>query len=282
MQVESPWYVDWQNQKHASVFDGRHALTERQLVKNYEAFNDVRMLNEYVVRQPLSELLEVGCATGEFHRYLRIRHPDCTYTGMDISQPAVQRAQEKYPKARFALLPAEVPLKEGLREAGLADSFPAVYSKDVLHHQVQPWSFLAQLLEAARDLLILRTRTRDRGTTVLDPALSCQYHYNGWMPFIVFNLNELTEAIRRQVPGAEILIYRNPMILGGRENRFLPKECYLPETGTAETAVGIFLKTSGPGKVTLQDREDMNPRYTPAYRLRSAFERLRKSSPRRA
>ena len=64
------------------------------------------------------------------------------------------------------------------------------------------------------------------------------------------------------------------MILGGRNDRFLPKECYLPETRTAETAVGVFKKTASPGRVTIEDRPDGNPRYTMRYQLRRGLHRL--------
>lgn len=51
------------------------------------------------------------------------------------------------------------------------------------------------------------------------------------------------------------------MVLGGKENRFLPKECYLPETGTAETAIGIFLRSTHPGCVRVIDRAEKPVRH---------------------
>lgn len=54
------------------------------------------------------------------------------------------------------------------------------------------------------------------GKTVLDPEQSCQYHYGGWMPYIVLNLDELIEHIKGEWPRSEILVCRNHMVLGGR------------------------------------------------------------------
>ncbi len=258
-EISSPWYSDWQNQEHARHFDERSRLGRAALIRNYESFNDVRLLSERIPAGGPTRLLEVGCATGEFSRYLGFRFPQAEYTGVDVSLAALRRAKEKYPKARFhAADPARTVL-ENFQAAGMQGRPSWVYSKDVLHHQVDPWGFLTQFLDAAEEGAVLRTRTRDRGPTVLDPELSCQYHYDGWMPYIVLNTEELTGFLLRRRPEAEVTVLRNPMVLGGRENRFLPRECYLPETGTAETALAIDFKTGHPGRVRVEDRADSSP-----------------------
>lgn len=274
----SRWYSDWQAQGHASHFDSRAGLSDSRLRAQMEAFNDVRLLHERLEPSRPVRLLEVGCATGEFYRYLRGRLPRVEYWGMDISRPALARAKEKYPRGNFFECDERASVLENLRRAtpGLAPEI--VYSKDVLHHQTDPWGFLHQLLEVPSESLLLRTRTRDSGATVLDPDLSCQYHYQGWMPYIVLNLEELLERIRAAAPRAEVVALRHRMVLGGRENRFIPKECYLPETGTAETAVGVFLKSGRAGAVSVEDRVDSNPIYPFWERVRVRA-RIRKGRP---
>lgn len=272
--TSTKWYADWQSKDHARVFSGRQALGGRNLVRNYESFNDVRLLNERLDPSRKVTLLEVGCATGEFYRYLRIKYPRVEYYGIDISRPAIAEAQEKYPRARFFLNDANMKMVDAIQQLNIPRNPEVVYAKDVVHHQIDPWDFLTQLLHVASEVLILRVRTRDVGQTVLEPDLSCQYHYNGWMPYIVMNLQELTDRITDQRPKCELVLYRSHVVLGGRENRFLPKECYLPETGTAETAVGVFLKTEHPGRVSVEDRKDQNVRYTLDYRLKNYARRV--------
>lgn len=262
-----PWYVDWQDPSHVRQLDGRSTLPGRCLIRNFKHFNDVRLLSDRLRALRSTSLLEVGCATGEFYRYLRLCHPGVAYTGLDICRLAILRAREKYPAGRFFVTDPAKPLPEALRDHRLSPSWPLVYSKDVMHHQTDPFGFLAQLLEICSDSLILRTRTRDKGPTVLDPEQSCQYHYRGWMPFIVLNVEELIGEIRRQAPESEIVLIRHPMILGGRENRFLPKDCYLPETGTAETAVAIFRRPSGGGGLRVLNRIEPPVRHSLADRL---------------
>ncbi len=257
LQEDQIWYDDWQSSDHARLFDGRCVLSSRGLVRNYESFNDVRLLNEWLDSTRELTLLEVGCATGEFHRYLKVKHPFIHYAGVDISRAAIARAKEKYPLGRFFVCEPEEALGSLLQRLNLPRNPQVVYTKDVVHHQTRPLEFISQLLQVTGEALVIRTRTRDVGETIMDPQLSCQYHYQGWMPYLVLNVQELIDHIRGQAPGCELVIYKNPTVLGGRENRFLPKDCYLPQTGTAETAVGVFLKTSYPGRVRIEERKDM-------------------------
>ena len=277
--AETKWYADWQHQQHASHFDGRASLPDADLVRNFASFNDVRLLGERLERSRPVSLLEIGCATGEFYRYLKIVHPQVRYYGVDISHAAIARAKEKYPEARIVPVEPKAKLAEAIERIGLAARPEIVWCKDVIHHQTDPFGLLHELLGAASEAVILRTRTRDVGPTVMDPEHSCQYHYDGWMPYLVLNLQELVDAIRRGAPEAEGVVYRHHMILGGRENRFLPKDCYLPSTGTAETAVGIFRTTNHPGRVTITDRTDMNVAYPLSWRVQRYCSRL--LSPRR-
>lgn len=253
----SKWYQDWQSPDHAVLFDSRSRLADRPLVRNYESFSDVRLLQAAFGRSPEARLLEVGCATGEFYRYLRVRNPRARYHGMDISETAVTQARRKYPQGIFFQNRPEAQLQESLQAMGLPRELEILYSKDVVHHQTDPYGFLDQLIPAASEAVVLRLRTRDQGSSVMDPELSCQYHYHGWMPYIVLNIQELADFLRSRCSQAEIVLSRNYRVLGGRENRFLPKECYLPETGTAETAVGLFKKTSRSGDLRLENREEM-------------------------
>src|SRR2546428_11642154 len=68
---------------------------------------DVSLLNERVVPRHTT-LLEIGCATGDFARYVRRRHRGIRYYGVDISRPALARAREKGPGMDFtAVAPDE-------------------------------------------------------------------------------------------------------------------------------------------------------------------------------
>ena len=87
------------------------------------------------------------------------------------------------------------------------------------------------------------------------------------------NLDEIIRHVLDVRPRAELRVLRNRTILGGWHYRYLPKDCCLEETGTAETAIGVFLKTSQPTRVTIEDRRDNEPRYTLWHMLGLAYRR---------
>lgn len=268
------WYGDWQNRKHASNFDARSRLDAANLFRDYESFNDVLLLNERLDPSRKYSLLEVGCATGEFYRYLRLKHPDVVYRGFDISAPAIELAKAKYAQGDFWITDPSLPLSAQGGKIGMIQAPDIIYSKDVVIHHTDPFGFISQLLEYASHMLVMRLRTRDQGPSELNPDLSCQYHYSGWMPYMVLNLDEVIRLIQKHSPRAEVVVFRNHMVLGGQNARFLPKDCFLPATGTSETAIGVFKETTRPGEVAVLDRADARPRYNLKHRLTRLIQKV--------
>jgi hypothetical protein len=69
------------------------------------------------------------------------------------------------------------------------------------------------------------------------------------------------------------------MVLGGKHNRYLPKECYLDQTGTAETSVRVSLLGRNPGSVRIHDRVDADPHYSSLEMLLLGLQKIRKMIP---
>jgi SAM-dependent methyltransferase len=228
-----------------------------------ENFNEFRLFMEHKKNIEGHEFVEIGCATGEMYRYLHRFHPEFTYWGFDVSEPAIERARQKYPYGRFDIC------KPDLSDLIVANIRPAVvWARDVLHHQLDPFASLARLVQISNEVTILRIRTRDKGATVLDPELSCQCHYNHWVPYIIMNIDETVDKICKAIPVRNIFILKRYVQLGGWHSRFLPKECYYPETGTAETSLYIRRsKDVGESpEIAVSSREDSD--YVPPLMLR--------------
>jgi len=227
------FYDAWQAEEHVKLFDIWGQAPLSVLRDRFERCNEVKLLNAVLSdRTAKFSLLEVGCATGEFSRYFRDRYPKVCYIGCDISRRAIERAQEKYPgPGRF------VHTGEDLKEVAATEP-DVVFSRDVILHQPQPFAFLSRLYDIARKVVILRLRTRDVGATELDPEKSCQLNYGVWAPYMVLNCKELIDHVGRFSPSPKrIQLAKHYMVLGGQHARYLPKECYLKETGTAESAL---------------------------------------------
>ena len=267
------WYAPWLSEAHAVYFNAHSALDDRNLMRLYETLNDVRLLKERLDQGRVYSLLEVGCATGDFSRYLKLTFPRVLYHGLDISQPAIQQAKRKYPRIPFAVRAPEQELFSVCQEAWGRNQFDVVFSADVFHHQPEPLAFLSELFSMGSHMVIFRCRTRDKGKTQWDWTFSRQFHYGAWVPYLVVNLEELIQFIQSLSKNCELVIYRSHTVLGNRNDRQLPEDCSFPSTGTAETAVGIFLTSNSPGKVTLINRWDNRPNTTWDHKLRSLWKR---------
>lgn len=242
-------FKGWNTKEHLDHFDFWNRMTKGEFLFKYGSFQEQRFLKSYLGSHPASSILDVGCATGTGYRYLTaIGFADrATYTGVDISGSAIGRAQALYPSASFN----HVPLDQ--MEQYLAKMHDVVISRDTIMHQEKPYEFLDRLLGAARNALIIRLRTRDNGDTVEDPKLSCQAHYNEfWMPYIVLNTGEFIDRLRGHDRVKTITICKSHQVLGGKFNRYLPKELYFNSAGGAETSVVIEMQD---GAVRQQEPE---------------------------
>lgn len=242
--------------------DGWSKLSDRGLRKVYESFNEIRLFHRYKPELPRAAdrtFLEFGCATGELYRYMRRHHSDLRYDGADISTPAIERAKRKYPEGRFHLVSHETP---PLEVAKRLDVRPAiVFARDVVLHQPNPFEFLRSILAIPADMFLLRLRTKDRGPSLVDPEEACQGRPGQWAPYMIFNTDELVEAIHDARPARRIHLVKNYMVLGGKNGRYLPKECYDPAVGTAETAVYVEPQdrgAAGEPKVIIEAGNDSN------------------------
>jgi 2-polyprenyl-3-methyl-5-hydroxy-6-metoxy-1,4-benzoquinol methylase len=245
----------WADNEHAQVFDYLHNRPKYFLRRHYESFNEGRLLSQKAPFLKGNSIYEIGCATGELYRYLSAYHKQFEYTGFDISRPAISRAKSKYPNANFKLL-------EDNHES-LVDKFgkaSVVWCRDVVLHQENPYEFLERLINLTEEALILRLRTREKGETLLDVNHSCQFHWDRhWVPYIVLNTNELLDFLGQHKQVSEIIVARRFEVLGGHNFRYLPKELYEKDTGTAETALFIKMGTRQGDKplITYSDRQDM-------------------------
>lgn len=243
-------FNSWQEADHAVIFDGRMFYPTFGLKQVYQNFNEFVLLHQCLPSDKPFTLVDIGCATGEISRYLRWAYPQMDYIGCDISKTALGRARTKYPKVKFIDIDIDLSV---LKE--IAPEY--IFSRDVVIHQKNPFEFLRRLCSSVRQGVILRLRTRDKGQTVLDVENSCQLIYGHWAPFIIFNIDELVDFLISLKRCSKIKILKNYIPLGGFNARYLPKDCYLEETGTAESAVYIEIsKEAGQPEVCIESRQE--------------------------
>lgn len=222
----------WQSKGHAHFFDSKVYFHSYSLGRVYDNFTEIRLLNKYLPKSDNATLVEIGCAGGELYRYFKRYYPKVDYTGCDVSKAAIELAEAKYPSGKFIATDPDLSQLKGLR-------FDYLFSRDVVLHQDDPFGFLKIVCSVPTKAAILRLRTRDVGKTELDIEKSCQYYMGSWVPFIIINSDELIAFLKSLKRCSRIVMAKDYMPLGGLNYRYLPKECYLESTGTAETAIYI-------------------------------------------
>jgi SAM-dependent methyltransferase len=258
--VNNSYYTSWDSRAHAKAFNVWATISLKQLRKYYESFNEIKLLLKNKASINGKTLVEVGCATGELYRYINHYHSQFDYYGFDISQVAIEQAKQKYQHGKFFITDTKLSnLNDTLEEAP-----DVLFARDVVLHQTDPFDFLAKLISIPDEVAILRIRTRDKGETVLDPEISCQWNYGTWVPYMVLNIDEVVEKIKNTVNFKSLYIFKSYRQLGGYNNRYLPKDCFYPETGTSETALYIQLAKDGVSNpdIFTECRSDSNPKLT--------------------
>lgn len=229
----------WKENEHADLFATWDYLSTAKLVKICDQFNECQLFRTLATDPNCRTISDIGCATGRFFRYFRKISPNLEYKGFDVSQAAIEYARNLYANGNFTVFDGNVKSPLNLQS-------DIVFCRDVVIHQPNPSEFLSDLYDVTKSYLILRVRTKEVGTTVFDISLSCQYMYGHWVPYIVYNTTELIDLLCSLSPSpAKITLWRYPEVLGGQNNRFVPKDLYHPETGTAESSLLIEKRADG-------------------------------------
>ena len=231
-------YIGWDTNEHLSEFNFWNNLSDYEFNFRWGSFKENQVLIEKL--KIGDKILEVGCATGTTVRWLNNsnKKKGVKYLGIDLSDTAIKKARDLHPNSEFEKVDLG-PLKN------YYNSYDYVFSRDTLMHQEKPFEFLEELINCATKSIILRIRTRDYGATDFNYKTSCQLHYdNFWMPYIVINIDELINFLKKFKSIESIEINRSYEVLGGNVKRFLPKELYFKKAGGAETTLVINLNSS--------------------------------------
>ena len=231
------FYAAWNKEEHKKVYDIWNTMSKSYFKFLFGCFYENKYLINHLKKNPNLSLLDVGCASGQLLRYLKLKKVLVDYFGVDISESCIQKAQEIHEKNCFKKITIQ-----NLAKQFDGKNYNIVYSRDTVPHQLEPFKFIKSLIDVAKDTLILRLRTRDLGSTIYDPEYSCQLvSGEEWVPYIVLNYDELIEFFKNLSIIKKVIANKSYTILGGQNFRFLDKNLYLKKTGTAETTMIIFI-----------------------------------------
>ena len=91
---ETPSHKAFQTSGHTEQYDAISKYCPALLQVYYRCFNDVLELTSILDYSPNKDILELGCASGEISRYLKLRHLGSSYRGRDISHQSTELAKK--------------------------------------------------------------------------------------------------------------------------------------------------------------------------------------------
>ena len=236
--IENNLYKSWDSPQFLADFSAyRNDLSIFWKFRQRQIYGNLQYCLEKVV--PYSNIVnEVGVGGGRsYSAFLavlkKLRIKDCDYRGYDVSSQCIDYLNE-YNGPLFKLSPVVNPL---YRECDL------LYFFDVLIHAEKPFEFLDDVSKSCRKYLVFQTPTRDRGDTEFDVSKSCRRQNNLWIPYIIWNVDQLVNELKKR-GFTKILLIKSYKNLAGGGARFLPKEFYEPRIGSSRTVV-LAIKDEG-------------------------------------
>lgn len=150
---------------------------------------------------PGAKVLDIGCASGGFFNIMRTMEPAIEYTGMDIVEPAIELAQERYPEARFMLADGfEIPFEDG--------TFDVVHCTSVFNNEPRYRELLSELYRVSNRFVLADIRLlKDLGQAA-ESDYEIQFEHEtqeATVPYVVNDADEVVNFILGLSPRPQVL-----------------------------------------------------------------------------
>jgi len=150
---------------------------------------------------PGAKVLDVGCASGGFYNIMRSFEPHIEYTGIDLSEKAVELAVERYPKARFMVT-------EGFRLPFQDNEFDIVHCTSVFNNEPNYQEMLEEMYRVSNRFVLVDIRLlKDLGSQ-LESVYNIQFNgktVEATVPYVVNDADEVANFIMQLKPSPKAL-----------------------------------------------------------------------------
>ena len=150
---------------------------------------------------PGAKVLDVGCASGGFYNIMRSFEPHIEYTGIDLSEKAVELAVERYPEARFMVT-------EGFRLPFQDNEFDIVHCTSVFNNEPNYQEMLEEMYRVSNRFVLVDIRLlKDLGSQ-LESVYNIQFNgktVEATVPYVVNDADEVANFIMQLKPSPKAL-----------------------------------------------------------------------------
>ena len=183
---------------------------------------------------PGAKVLDVGCASGGFFNIMRSLEPKIDYTGIDMAEPAIELAKEKYPEARFlATDGVGIPFEDG--------TFDLVHCTSVLVIEPRYKELLREMYRVSNrfvlvDIRLLKNLGSQQGIDQSRYRIQFEGEFEGTtVPYVVCDADEVVNYILELDPKPKAL----------RGTGYFHNVSEMAETAFSEVCMTILLIQKG-------------------------------------
>jgi ubiquinone/menaquinone biosynthesis C-methylase UbiE len=150
---------------------------------------------------PGAKVLDVGCASGGFYNVMRSFEPHIEYTGIDLSDKAVELATERYPEAIFMVT-------TGFRLPFQDNDFDIVHCTSVFNNEPNYQEMLAEMYRVSNRFVLVDIRLLKGLGKQLESVYNIQFNgkeVEATVPYVVNDADEVANFILQLKPSPKAL-----------------------------------------------------------------------------
>ena len=184
---------------------------------------------------PGAKVLDVGCASGGFFNIMRSYEPHIEYTGVDLSERAVELAKERYPEATFIVT-------EGFELFFANNTFDVVHCTSVFNNEPNYQAMLQEMYRVSNRFVLMDIRLLKGIGRQAESVYNIQFNSEGVEAKVPYVVNDADEV-------ANFVLQLDPKPKALRGTGYFHQVAKEAETPHDEVCMSLFLIQKGDQRV---------------------------------
>ena len=184
---------------------------------------------------PGAKVLDVGCASGGFFNIMRSYEAHIEYTGVDLSERAVELAKERYPEATFIVT-------EGFELVFANNTFDVVHCTSVFNNEPNYQAMLQEMYRVSNRFVLMDIRLLKGIGRQAESVYNIQFNSEGVEAKVPYVVNDADEV-------ANFVLQLNPKPKALRGTGYFHQVAKEAETPHDEVCMSLFLIQKGDQRV---------------------------------
>ena len=184
---------------------------------------------------PGAKVLDVGCASGGFFNIMRSYEAHIEYTGVDLSERAVELAKERYPEATFIVT-------EGFELVFANNTFDVVHCTSVFNNEPNYQAMLQEMYRVSNRFVLMDIRLLKGIGRQAESVYNIQFNSEGVEAKVPYVVNDADEV-------ANFVLQLDPKPKALRGTGYFHQVAKEAETPHDEVCMSLFLIQKGDQRV---------------------------------